>query len=149
MKVIFNQDVRGQGKKGELKEVSDGYARNYLLPRKLASEATADNLNAIKLKEKAKAAQLAKDKALAEENAKRLEGVIVNISARAGQNGKLFGAVTSQEICDALREQHGIEIEKNKIVQSEPIKQFGSYEVKAKLGFEISGTVNVLVTEKK
>ena len=149
MKVIFNTDVRGQGKKGEMKEVSDGYARNYLLPRKLASEATADALNALKLKEKAKAAQMAKEKALAEENAKRLSGVVVQISARAGQGGRLFGAVTSQEIADALREQHGIELEKNKIVQAEPIKQFGSSEVKAKLGYEVSGTINVLVTEKK
>ena len=149
MKVIFNTDVRGQGRKGEMKEVSDGYARNYLLPRKLASEATADALNALKLKEKAKAAQMAKEKALAEENAKRLSGVVVQISARAGQGGRLFGAVTSQEIADALREQHGIEIEKNKIVQAEPIKQFGSFEVKAKLGYEVSGTINVLVTEKK
>ena len=149
MKVIFNTDVRGQGKKGEMKEVSDGYARNYLMPRGLASPATADAVNALKLKEKAKAAQMAKEKAAAEENAKRLSGVVVQISARAGQGGRLFGAVTSQEIAEALREQHGIELEKNKIVQAEPIKQFGSFEVKAKLGYEISGTINVLVTEKK
>lgn len=149
MKVIFNEDVRGQGKRGEMKEVSDGYARNYLLPRKLASEATPDMLNAFKLKEKAKKAQMAREKAQAEENAKRLEGVVVKISARAGQGGRLFGAITSQEISDALREQHGIELEKNKIVQAEPIKQFGSFEVKAKLGYEVSGTINVLVTEKK
>ena len=149
MKVIFNEDVRGQGKRGEMKEVSDGYARNYLLPRKLASEATPDMLNAFKLKEKAKKAQMAREKAQAEENAKRLEGVVVKISARAGQGGRLFGAITSQEISDALREQHGIEIEKNKIVQAEPIKQFGSFEVKARLGSEISGVINVLVTEKK
>ena len=147
MKVIFNVDVRGQGKKGEMKEVSDGYARNYLLPRKLASEATADAVNAFKLREKAK--QIARDRALAEENAKKLAGVVVQVQARAGQGGRLFGAVTSQEISDALREQHGIEIEKNRIVQPEPIKQFGSYEVKAKLGSEVSGTINVLVTEKK
>ena len=149
MKVIFNVDVRGQGKKGEMKEVSDGYARNYLLPRKLASEATADAVNAFKLREKAKAAQIARDRALAEENAKKLAGVVVQVQARAGQGGRLFGAVTSQEISDALREQHGIEIEKNRIVQPEPIKQFGSYEEKAKLGSEVSGTINVLVTEKK
>ncbi len=149
MKVIFNVDVRGQGKKGEMKEVSDGYARNYLLPRKLASEATADAVNAFKLREKAKAAQIARDRALAEENAKKLAGVVVQVQARAGQGGRLFGAVTSQEISDALREQHGIEIEKNRIVQPEPIKQFGSYEVKARLGSEVSGTINVLVTEKK
>ncbi len=149
MKVIFNEDVRGQGKRGEMKEVSDGYARNYLLPRKLASEATPDMLNAFKLKEKAKKAQMAREKAQAEENAKSLEGVVVKISARAGQGGRLFGAITSQEISDALREQHGIEIEKNKIVQSEPIKSFGNFEVKAKLGYEVSGKINVLVVEQK
>jgi large subunit ribosomal protein L9 len=149
MKVIFNTDVKGQGKKGEMKEVSDGFARNYLLPRKLATEATADTLNAMKLKEKARAAQFAKEKAQAEENAERLCGVVVRVSARAGQSGRLLGAVSNQEISEALREQHGIEIEKNKSVQTEPIKQYGSYEVKAKLGFEVSGTINVLVTEEK
>ena len=147
MKVIFNVDVKGQGKKGEMKEVSDGYARNYLLPRKLASEATADNINTMKLKEKAKAALIAKEKAEAEENAKRLSAITVTIRAKAGGAGKLFGSVTSQEISDALREQHGINIEKNKIVQAEPIKTFGSFEVKAKLGYEISGTISVLVIE--
>ena len=147
MKVIFTADVKGQGKKGELKEVSTGYARNYLMPRGLATEATADNLNAFKLKEKAKAAQIAKEKAQAEEYAKKLSGVQVTIRATAGANGKLFGAVTSQEISDALREQFGMDVEKNKIVQPEPIKSYGSYTVKAKLGYEISGTVNVLVVE--
>ena len=137
MKVIFHEDVKGQGKKGELKEVSDGYARNYLLPRKLASEATADNINALKLKEKAQA----------EENAKKLGGVQVIIKAKAGNAGKLFGAVTSQEISDALKAQFDIDIEKNKIVQAEPIKTFGSFSVKAKLGYEVSGTINVLVVE--
>lgn len=147
MKVIFNVDVRGQGKKGELKEVSTGYARNYLLPRNLATEATPDNLNAFKLKEKAKAAQIAKEKAQAEEYAKKLGAVQVTVRANAGANGKLFGAVTSQEISDALKEQFGMDIEKNKIVQAEPIKSYGSYTVKAKLGYEISGSINVLVVE--
>ena len=147
MKVIFNVDVRGQGKKGEMKEVSDGYARNYLLPRKLATEATADNINTMKLKEKARLAQIAKEKAQAEENAKQLGAVQAIIHAKAGAGGKLFGAVTSQEISDALREQFGIEIEKNKIVQADPIKTFGAYTVKAKLGYEVSGTINVLVVE--
>ena len=147
MKVIFNVDERGQGKKGEMKEVSDGYARNYLLPRKLATEATADNLNALKLKEKAKAAQMAKEKAQAEENAKKLSGVQVIIRAKAGSGGKLFGAVTSQEISKALKEQFDIDIEKNKIVQADPIKTFGAFTVKAKLGYEVSGTINLLVVE--
>lgn len=147
MKVIFNVDVKGKAKKGELKEVSDGYARNYLLPRKLASEATADNINALKLKEKAKAAQMAREKAEAEANAAKLGKITVTIRAKAGGAGKLFGAVTSQEISAALKEQHGIEIEKNKIVQAEPIKTFGAYQIKAKLGYEVSGTINVLVIE--
>ena len=109
MKVVFNQDVRGQGKKGEIKEVSDGYARNYLLPRKLASEVT--------------------------------------IRAKAGSNGKLFGAVTSEAISKALKDQFDMDIEKNKIVQAEPIKSYGSYTVKAKLGYEVSGNIHVLVVE--
>ena len=149
MKVIFNPDVKGQGKKGEMKEVSDGYGRNYLLPRGLASEATADNINTLKLKEKAKQAQIAREKALAQEYAKKLGEVQVTIRAKAGGAGKLFGAVTSQEISNALKEQHGMEIEKNKIVQSEPIKSFGSYTVKAKLGYEISGSINLLVIEDR
>ena len=149
MKVIFNTDVKGQGKKGEMKEVSVGYARNYLIPRGLATEATADNLNAFKLKEKAKAAQIAKEKAQAQEYAKQLEGVQVIVRAKAGSSGKLFGAVTSEAISKALKEQHGIDIEKNKIVQAEPIKTFGSYTVKARLGYEIAGNVNVLVVEDK
>ena len=147
MKVIFLQDVKGQGKKGEMKEVSDGYARNYLLPRNLATQATADNLNALKIKEKAAAAKAAKEKALAEENAKKLEEVQVIIRARSGGSGKLFGAVTSAEISSALKEQYGIDIEKNKIVQAEPIKTYGAYTVKAKLGYEVSGNIHVLVVE--
>ena len=147
MKVIFTVDVKGQGKKGEMKDVSDGYARNYLLPRKLATEATADNLNALKLKEKAKAAQIAKEKALAAAYAEKLSAVQVIIRAKAGANGKLFGAVTSQEISDALKAQFDLDIEKNKIVQAEPIKSYGSYTVKVKLGYEISGNINLLVVE--
>lgn len=149
MKVVFLTDVRGQGKKDELKEVSDGYARNYLLPRKLAVEATPDALNAMKLKEKARQAQLAKEKALAEEVAKKLESVVVKISAKSGTGGRLFGSVTSKEISDALAAQHSISIDKNKIVQPEPIKAFGSYAVKCKLGFEISGNINIVVAEEK
>ena len=148
MKVIFQQDVKGQGKKGELKEVSEGYARNYLLPRKLATEATKDNINAFTQKEKAKRAQELRERQTAEANAARLKDIVVTIRARAGSNGKLFGSVTSQEIAEALAEQHGITIEKNRIVQGEPIKSFGSYEVKCKFGFGIDGTLNLLVIEK-
>ena len=149
MKVIFNTDVRGQGNKGEMKEVSIGYARNYLIPRGLAAEATPDHINALKLKEKAKAAQAAKEKAQAEENARKLGEVQVIVRAKAGSAGKLFGAVTSDAISKALKEQFDIDIEKNKIVQAEPIKTFGSYTVKAKLGYEVSGNINVLVVEEK
>jgi len=147
MKVIFNEDVRGQGKKGEMKEVSEGFARNYLLPRKLATEATADNINQMKLREKAKAAQIAAEKAQAREYAEKLGAVQVIVKAKAGAGGKLFGAVTSQEISEALKAQFNMDIEKNKIVQTDPIKAYGSYTVKAKLGYEISGTINLLVVE--
>ena len=148
MKVIFLQDVRGQGKKGEMKEVSEGYGRNYLLPRKLAVEASKDNLNALAMKEKARKAQEERERAQARENADRLKDVVVTIRARAGGSGKLFGSVTSQEIADALKEQHGIEIEKNRIVQADPIKAYGNYEVKCKFGYGIDGTLNLLVIEK-
>lgn len=149
MKVILQKDIKGQGKKGELKEVSDGYGRNYLLPRGLAVEATADNINAMRIRDKAKQAQIAREKAQAEANAQQLAGVIVHVKAKAGSGGRLFGAVTSKEISEALEAQHGIRIEKNQIVQAEPIKQFGSFQVKCKLGYEISGTINVMVTEEK
>lgn len=128
--------------------MSDGYARNYLLPRKLATEATADNLNAFRLKEKAKAAQIAREKAEAEENAKKLYAIQVKIAAKAGSNGKLFGSVTSKEISDALHEQFDLTIEKQKIVQAEPIKSFGAYEVKCKLGYEVTDAIHVLVIEE-
>ena len=147
MKVIFLEDVKGKGKKGELKDVSDGYARNFLLPKKLAKEATTDNLNTFKLQEKAKAAQIAREKAEAQENAKKLESLIVKVPAKAGSNGRLFGAVTNKEISEALAKQHGMNIEKNKIVLAEPIKSYGVYEVKCKFGYEISGVVRVQVCE--
>ncbi|MGI5936696.1 MAG: 50S ribosomal protein L9 [Oscillospiraceae bacterium] len=149
MKVILLQDVKGQGKKGEIKEVSDGYARNYLLPRKLAAEATPDKLNALKQQEKAKAAQAAREKAQAEETAKKLQSLVVIIPAKSGGSGRLFGSITSKEISEALLAQHEINIEKNKIVLSEPIKNYGTYEVKCKLGHEVSGVINVIVTEEK
>ena len=149
MKVILQQDVQGQGKKGQLVDVSDGYARNYLLPRKLAITATNENVTTMKQQEKARLRKLETDKAAALEIAEKLQSIVVKIPARSGgTGGKLFGAVTSKEISEALLEQSGVEIEKNKIVQEEHIKAFGSYEVKCKLGFEINGIINVLVTEK-
>ena len=149
MKVILQQDVKGQGKKGQLIEVSEGYARNFLLPRKLAVLATADAMNTMKLQEKAKKAEEARQKAEAEAIAEKLKHSQVKVTARAGANGKLFGAVTSKEVSDALQSQYGIELAKQKIVLEEPIKSFGSYQLKAKLGHEVSGTIYVIVTEEK
>ena len=147
MKVILQQDVKGQGKKGQLIEASDGYARNFLLPRKLAVAATAENLNTMKQQEKARLAQEAAEKAAAQETAEKLTGCMVKIPANAGAGGKLFGSVTSKEVSDALKAQFGLDIAKTKIVMDEPIKAFGTYQLKCKLGYEISGTVNVLVIE--
>ena len=149
MKVILQQDVRGQGKKGQMVEVAEGYARNFLLPRKLAVPATADAMNTMKLQEKARKAEEARQKAEAEAVAEKLKGAVVKLTAKAGANGKLFGAITSKEISEGLLSQHGIELAKQKIVMEEPIKAFGTYELKAKLGFEISGTVYVVVAEEK
>ena len=149
MKVILQQDVKGQGKKGQLIEASEGYARNYLLPRKLAIAATADAINTMNLKEKARKAEEARLKAEAQEIAGKLANCPVKISAKAGNGGKLFGAVTSKEISEGLKAQYGVDIPKQKLVLDEPIKAYGSYQVKAKLGFEISGTVYVTVCEEK
>lgn len=149
MKVILQQDVRGHGKKGQLVEVSDGYARNFLLPKKLAVTATAENVNTMKQQEKARQAQMAAEKAEAQALAEKLKGIQVKLSAKAGEGGRLFGAVTSKEIAEALSAQFGLTIAKAKLVLDEPIKSCGGYQVKAKLGYEIVGTVNVLVVEEK
>ena len=149
MKVIVQQDVSGKGKRGQLVEVAEGYARNYLLPRKLAVLATADAVNTMQLRDKAKKAEDARLKAEAEAVSAKLKNSPVKVTARAGANGKLFGAVTSKEVSDALKEQHGIELAKQKIVMEEPIKAYGNYELKAKLGFEVSGTIYVMVVEEK
>ncbi len=147
MKVILQQDVKGQGKKGQMIEASDGYARNFLLPNKLAVPATAENVNTIKQQEMARRAQEAAEKAEAEAIALRLKELTVQVKAKAGNGGRLFGSVTSKEISDALSEQFGISIPKAKIVQDEPIKAFGGYELKCKLGYEVVGILKVMVTE--
>ena len=149
MKVILQQDVKGQGKKGQMVEVSEGYARNFLLSRKLAIAATADAINTMNLKEKARRAEEARQKAEAQAIAEKLKECQVKLTARAGNGGKLFGAVTTKEISDGLKTQYGVEIPKQKLVLDEPIKAFGSYQVKAKLGFEVSATVYVSVFEEK
>ena len=148
MKVILQQDVKGQGKKGQMIEASDGYARNFLLPRKLAVPATAENINTMKMQEKAKKAQEAAEKAEAQAIAEKLSGLTVKVVAKGGNGGRLFGAVTSKEISDALKAQHSIDIAKTKIVQEEPIKAFGGYKLKVKLGYEITGTLSVMVVEE-
>ena len=148
MKVILQQDVKGHGKKGQMVEVSEGYGRNFLLPRKLAIPATADAINTMNLKEKAKKAEEARMKAEAQEIAEKLKECTVKLTAKAGNGGRLFGAVTTKEISDGLQKQFGINIPKQKLVLDEPIKAFGGYQVKAKLGFEINGIVKVSVTEE-
>jgi len=150
MKVILQQDVKGKGKKGELVNVSDGYARNFLLPKKLALPATPENLTVMKRDEQARQHKLDTDKAKAMEISEKLGDVLVKINAKGGEDGsKIFGTITSKEISEELLKQHKIEVEKNKIVQDEPIKSFGSYEIKCKLGFEITGVIHVLVIEGK
>ena len=147
MKVILQQDVRGQGKKGQLIEASEGYARNYLLPRKLAVLATPDAINTMNLKEKARKAEEQRQREEALATAEKLKNCTVKLTAKAGSGGRLFGAVTTKEIAEGLKAQYGIDIPKQKLVLDEPIKAFGTYEVKAKLGFEVSGVVKVTVTE--
>lgn len=149
MKVILKQDVKGKGKRGQMIEVAEGYARNFLLPKGLAVSATADAVNTMRLQEKAKARAEAEAKANAMAVAEQLKGCQVRIIAKGGEGGRLFGAVTGKEIAAGLKEQHGIEVDSKKLVLDEPIKAFGSFEIKAKLGYEISGTVYVLVTEEK
>ena len=149
MKVILQQDVRGQGKKGQMIEVAEGYARNSLLPKKLAIPATADAMNTMRLQEKARKAEEARQKAEAEEIAAKLKGCVVKLSAKGGAGGRLFGAVTAKEISEGLYKQYGLEIAKQKIVLEEPIKGFGSYELKVKLGFEVVSTLYVVVNEEK
>ena len=149
MKVILQQDVKGQGKKGQMVEVSEGYARNFLLPRKLAIVATTDAINTMNLKEKARRAEEARQKAEAEATAEKLKECMVKLTAKAGNGGRLFGAVTTKEISEGLKAQFNIDIPKQKLVLDEPIKAFGSYQIKAKLGFEVVGTVYVSVFEEK
>ena len=147
MKVILLEDIRGKGKKGQMIEASDGYARNYLLPRKLAVEATADNINTMKMNDKAKAERQAQDKAQAQEVAEKLKDLTGNITAKAGSGGRLFGAITSAEVAEELKKQHHIIVDKKKIVQDEPIKSFGTFTLKAKLGYEIVANITVHVSE--
>ena len=143
MKVILTQDVRGQGKRGQMIEVSDGYARNFLLPRKLAQEATADNINTMRMNDKATQERQAKERAEALELRNRMKDMTVVVTAKGGGAGRLFGSVTNT----ALAKQAGIQLDKRKIVLDEPIKSVGVYTVKCKLGYEINAELKIEVKE--
>ena len=147
MKVILMQDVKGKGKKGQMIEVSDGYARNYMLPRKIAVEATADAVNTKRMNDKAAAEKAAKERAEALETSKRLRDMILVVNAKGGGAGRLFGSVTNQEIADALKAKTGITLDKRKIVIADPIKTVGTYTVTCKLGYEISAPLTVKIEE--
>ena len=147
MKVILLQDVKGHGKKGQLVDASDGYARNFLIPKKLAVEATAANLSELKNAETKKRIQEEKELAAAKEIAAKLEGCMVKIVRTSGADEKLYGSVATKDIAEALAEQFGIEIDKRKIVLSDAIKAYGSYTVSVKLHTAVSGKINLVVTK--
>ncbi len=146
MKVILKQDVKGLGKKGELVNVSDGYAKNYLVPRKIAAFADAAAMNELRNREASKAYQLAQEKANAEKAAELLDGRTVKVSAKAGANGRLFGSVTSKEISEKIKETYDVEIDRKKIV-SEDIRNFGTYECTLKIYSGITAKIYVVVGE--
>ena len=147
MKVILLQDVKGQGKKGQLIEVSDGYGRNFLLPRKLAQEATADNINTMKMNDKAAQEKRQKEREAALALSKVLKDMTLVVTAKGGGAGRLFGSVTNAEISDALAKQHKIALDKRKIVLKEPIKNVGTYTVTCKLGYEVNADLRVEIKE--
>ena len=147
MKVILLQDVKGKGKKGQMIEVSDGYARNYMLPRKIAMEATTDAVNTMRMNDKATAERQARERAEAVAISKQLRELTLVVKAKGGGAGRLFGAVTTTEIADALKKNAGINIDKRKLVLADNIKNVGTYTVKAKLGYEIVGQFSVKIEE--
>ena len=148
MKLILTQDVKGQGKKDQVINVSDGYARNFLLPKGLAVPADAKAMNEIKGKEESRLHKIETEKAAAKETAAKLEKITVKITGQAGADGRLYGSVTAKDIAEALEKQHGIVIDKRKLTLSEPIKSFGTYNTEVKLYTEITGKVKVVVTDK-
>ena len=146
MKVILLQDVKGKGKKGQMIEVSDGYARNFMLPKKLAQEATADAINTMMMNDKATQERIAREKAEALETSKKLRAMTLIVKAKGGGAGRLFGAVTNAEIATALEKQ-GIKLDKRKIVLNETIKNVGTYTATCKLGYEINAPLTVKIEE--
>ena len=147
MKVILLQDVKGKGKKGQMLEVSDGYARNFMLPKKMAIEATPDAINTMRMNDKATQERIAKEKAEALAVSKQLRELTVTVVAKGGGNGRLFGSVTNAEIADALEKKTGIKLDKRKIVISDAIKNVGTYTVTCKLGYEITAPLTVKIVE--
>ena len=147
MKVILQQDIRGKGKRGQMIEVAEGYGRNYLLPRKLAVEANADNVNTMRMNDKAQQEKRQREREEAFQIANRLKELTVTVYAKGGGAGRLFGSVTTQEIADALQKEHGIALDKRKIVLDEAIKTVGTYTVKCKLGYEITGELKLKIEE--
>ena len=149
MKVILLKDVKGSGKTGADVEVSDGFARNFLIPKGLAKAADASALNDLKNKEAARLHKIEVDKAEAREMADKLTGILVKIEAASGADGRLYGSITSQHVADALKAQGGVDIDKRKIVLPDPIKAYGKFEIPVKLyASEIMGKINLIVTDK-
>ena len=146
MKVILLQDVKGKGKKGQILEVSDGYARNFMLPKKMAIEATTNAINTVKMNDKATQERIAREKAEALATSKKLREMTVTVTAKGGGNGRLFGSVTNQEIADALSKT-GIKLDKRKIQINDTIKNVGTYTVTCKLGYEITAPLTVKIEE--
>ena len=147
MKVLLLADVKGKGKKDQIVNVSDGYARNFLFPKKLAVEADAGALANAKAKEDAKAYKIEQDRAEARATAEKLAGIVVKIKATAGTDGRLYGSITTADIAAALKEQAGVELDKRKIVTDGPIKAHGTYALTVKLYPEIAGTLNLVVCD--
>lgn len=148
MKVVLLADVKGQGKKDDIINVSDGYARNYLFPRKLAVKADAKVLNDIKNREAAKKRREEMERQAAKELAEKIATLTVKIKLATGADGRVYGSITAKDICDAMAQQHGITFDKHKLVLSAPIKALGTHSVPVKLYADITGTINVLVTDK-
>lgn len=148
MKVILTQDVKGQGKKDQIVEVSDGYARNFLLPKKLAIPADAKAINEIKNKEASLKHKIDTERAEAKALAEKLTAISLKLVCKSGSDGRLYGAVTAKDIADTLEKNHGISVDKRKITIPEPIKSYGKYELDVKLYTDVSGKINLLVTDK-
>ena len=149
MKVILTADVKGQGKKDQIVDVSDGYARNFLFPKKLAVPADSKAINEVKNKEASKQHKLEVDRQNAQDVAKKLESIVVRFVYAAGPDKRLYGSVTSKEIAEALKKDYGIELDKRKITLAEPIKSFGTFKAEVRLFTDVNGTITVEVCGKE